>query len=63
MTGDERLLLKCSDSEDLRDIDKEFGQWVPHTAVVDVRMPVGARVWESVEVSAFFGFGVIVRIY
>lgn len=52
MTNDERLLLKCSDSEALRDTGKGIGQWVPHTAFVDVRTPVGARGRESIEVRA-----------
>lgn len=50
MTGDERLLLKCSDSRGLRDGD--VAQWVPHTAFWDERTPVGARIRESIEVRA-----------
>ncbi|KAJ5684040.1 uncharacterized protein N7477_000385 [Penicillium maclennaniae] len=50
MTGDERLLLKCSDSKGLRDGD--VAQWVPHTAFWDERTPAGARVRESIEVRA-----------
>ncbi|KAJ5924554.1 hypothetical protein N7466_008741 [Penicillium verhagenii] len=50
MTGDERLLLKCSDSKGLRDGD--VAQWVPHTAFWDERTPAGARPRESIEVRA-----------
>ncbi|KAJ5890972.1 uncharacterized protein N7473_007200 [Penicillium subrubescens] len=50
MTGDERLLLKCSDSQGYRDGD--VAQWVPHTAFTDGRTPVGARPRESIEVRA-----------
>jgi hypothetical protein len=50
MTGDERLLLKCSDSKGDRDGD--VAQWVPHTAFVDGRTPEGARPRESIEVRA-----------
>ena len=50
MTGDERLLLKCSDSRGLRDGD--VAQWVPHTAFWDPRTPAGARIRESIEVRA-----------
>jgi len=48
MTGDERLLLKCFDS------DESVGQWgrVPHTAFVDPRTPAGAVGRESIEVRA-----------
>ena len=52
MTSDERLLLKCSDSEAVRDPGKGIGQWVPHTAFWDERTPVGARGRESIEVRA-----------
>ncbi|KAJ5092894.1 hypothetical protein N7456_008755 [Penicillium angulare] len=50
MTGDERLLLKCSDSKGLE--DGSVAQWVPHTAFWDERTPVGARIRESIEVRA-----------
>lgn len=50
MTGDERLLLKCSDSKGLG--GAEVGQWVPHTAFWDSRTPEGARGRESIEVRA-----------
>jgi hypothetical protein len=50
MTGDERLLLKCSDSKGYRDGD--VAQWVPHTAFTDGRTPEGARPRESIEVRA-----------
>ncbi|KMU82773.1 7alpha-cephem-methoxylase P8 chain [Coccidioides immitis H538.4] len=43
--GDERLLLKCSDSK-----EGAPGKRVPHTAFVDPRTPVGARGRESIEV-------------
>ncbi|KAF2502717.1 hypothetical protein BU16DRAFT_17226 [Lophium mytilinum] len=48
MRNDERLLLKCSDS------DETLGQWgrVPHTAFVDPRTPEGAVGRESIEVRA-----------
>ncbi len=45
MRGDERLLLECYDSENGR------GR-VPHTAFVDPRSGVGARLRESIEVRA-----------
>jgi len=44
MENDERLLLKCYDSQD------GVGQRVPHTAFVDPRTPEGARGRESIEV-------------
>ncbi|KAK5800455.1 hypothetical protein VI817_002667 [Penicillium citrinum] len=50
MTGDERLLLKCSDSKGLD--GGEVAQWVPHTAFWDPRTPQGARPRESIEVRA-----------
>ncbi|KAJ5240075.1 hypothetical protein N7468_004694 [Penicillium chermesinum] len=50
MTGDERLLLKCSDSKGLA--DGSVAQWVPHTAFEDARTPAGARPRESIEVRA-----------
>lgn len=43
---DERLLLKCSDTQD------GVGKWVPHTAFVDERSPEGGRPRESIEVRA-----------
>jgi hypothetical protein len=48
MKNDERLLLKCFDS------DERVGQWgrVPHTAFVDPRTPEGAVGRESIEVRA-----------
>jgi hypothetical protein len=46
MRNDERLLLKCSDSDEVE------GKRVPHTAFVDPRTPVGAKARESIEVRA-----------
>lgn len=46
MTNEERLFLKCFDSQD------GVGQRVPHTAFVDPRTPKGARARESIEVRA-----------
>lgn len=48
MTNDERLLLKCFDS------DETVGKWgrVPHTAFSDPRTPEGAVGRESIEVRA-----------
>ncbi|KAL6705036.1 hypothetical protein ACN47E_007439 [Coniothyrium glycines] len=48
MTNEERLLLKCYDS------DETVGPWgrVPHTAFVDPRTPEGAVGRESIEVRA-----------
>jgi hypothetical protein len=46
MTNEERLLLKCFDSQD------GVGRRVPHTAFVDPRTPEGARARESIEVRA-----------
>ena len=46
MTNDERLFLKCFDSQE------GVGQRVPHTAFVDPRTPGGARARESIEVRA-----------
>ena len=51
MTGDERLLLKCSDSWGVEGREG-VRQWVPHTAFWDPRTPEGARVRESIEVRA-----------
>lgn len=50
MTGDERLLLKCSDSRGVEQGD--VAQWVPHTAFWDERTPEGAPPRESIEVRA-----------
>lgn len=52
MTSDERLLLKCSDSEAVRNPGSGIGQWVPHTAFWDERTPDGAKGRESIEVRA-----------
>lgn len=46
MTNEERLFLKCFDSQD------GVGQRVPHSAFVDPRTPEGARGRESIEVRA-----------
>ena len=46
MDNDERLFLKCFDSQD------GVGQRVPHTAFIDPRTPVGAKGRESIEVRA-----------
>jgi hypothetical protein len=46
MDNDERLFLKCYDSQD------GVGQRVPHTAFVDPRTPEGAKGRESIEVRA-----------
>jgi len=46
MTNDERLFLKCFDSQE------GVGQRVPHTAFVDSRTPEGAKGRESIEVRA-----------
>ncbi|EEH39906.2 hypothetical protein PAAG_02094 [Paracoccidioides lutzii Pb01] len=46
MANDERLLLKCSDSKDVK------GKRVPHTAFVDPGTPPGAPGRESIEVRA-----------
>lgn len=51
MTGDERLLLKCSDSWGVEG-RQGVRQWVPHTAFWDSRTPEGARARESIEVRA-----------
>lgn len=51
MTGDERLLLKCSDSWGVEG-RQGVRQWVPHTAFWDSRTPEGARPRESIEVRA-----------
>jgi hypothetical protein len=46
MDNDERLFLKCYDSQE------GVGQRVPHTAFVDPRTPEGAKGRESIEVRA-----------
>lgn len=46
MTNDERLFLKCFDSQE------NVGRALPHTAFVDSRTPAGARGRESIEVRA-----------
>ncbi|EXJ82948.1 hypothetical protein A1O3_06765 [Capronia epimyces CBS 606.96] len=46
MDNDERLLLKCYDSQE------GVGKRVPHTAFVDPRTPPGAKGRESIEVRA-----------
>ena len=46
MQNDERLFLKCYDSQD------GVGQRVPHSAFIDPRTPEGARGRESIEVRA-----------
>lgn len=46
MDDDERLFLKCFDSQD------GVGQRVPHTAFIDPRTPEGAKGRESIEVRA-----------
>lgn len=46
MTNEERLFLKCFDSQN------GVGRSVPHTAFVDPRTPKGARGRESIEVRA-----------
>lgn len=46
MENDERLFLKCFDSQE------GVGQRVPHTAFVDPRTPVGAKGRSSIEVRA-----------
>ena len=46
MQNDERLFLKCFDSQE------GVGQRVPHTAFVDPRTPEGAKGRESIEVRA-----------
>ncbi|KAA6408151.1 MAG: hypothetical protein FRX48_07893 [Lasallia pustulata] len=49
MTNDERLLLKCSDSDE---VVRQSGGRVPHTAFVHPRSPEGAKPRESIEVRA-----------
>lgn len=49
MTNEERLLLKCFDSDE---VVRQIGGRVPHTAFVDPRSPEGGRPRESIEVRA-----------
>lgn len=50
MTANERILLKCADSE--AEKDASIAGRVPHCAFWDPRTPEGARVRESIEVRA-----------
>ncbi|KAH6656851.1 hypothetical protein BKA67DRAFT_532096 [Truncatella angustata] len=52
MTGNERLLLECFDSEGIKDGSGVKGGRVPHTAFVDPRTRDGAEGRESIEVRA-----------
>ncbi|WYZ36594.1 hypothetical protein EsH8_II_000100 [Colletotrichum jinshuiense] len=52
MTGDERLLLECFDSEGLRDGTGVAGGRLAHTAFVDPRTRADAEGRESIEVRA-----------
>jgi len=52
MTGDERILLECFDSEALRDGSGVLGGRVAHTAFVDPRTREDAEGRESIEVRA-----------
>lgn len=52
MTGDERILLECFDSDALREGSKVQGGRVPHTAFVDPRSRPDAEGRESIEVRA-----------
>ncbi|KAI1867153.1 uncharacterized protein JN550_007205 [Neoarthrinium moseri] len=52
MTGDERLLLECFDSEGIREGSGVKGGRVPHTAFADPRTREGAEPRESIEVRA-----------
>lgn len=52
MTGDERLLLECFDSEGLKEGSGVEGGRVPHTAFVDPRTRPDAEGRESIEVRA-----------
>ena len=49
MTNEERLLLKCFDSDE---VVRQSGGRVPHTAFVDPRSPEAAKGRESIEVRA-----------
>ncbi|KAK3946328.1 putative 7alpha-cephem-methoxylase p8 chain related protein [Diplogelasinospora grovesii] len=52
MTGDERLLLECFDSDSLKDGSGVKGGRVAHTAFADPRTREGAEPRESIEVRA-----------
>jgi hypothetical protein len=52
MTGDERILLECFDSEALRDGTAVQGGRVPHSAFEDPRTREGVEARESIEVRA-----------
>ncbi|KAK4190166.1 hypothetical protein QBC35DRAFT_490868 [Podospora australis] len=52
MTGDERILLECFDSEALKEGTKVKGGRVAHTAFADPRSRKGAEGRESIEVRA-----------
>lgn len=52
MTGDERVLLECFDSEALKDGSGVRGGRVAHTAFADPRTREGAEGRESIEVRA-----------
>jgi hypothetical protein len=52
MTGDERILLECFDSEALKEGSAVQGGRVAHTAFEDPRTRVGAEGRESIEVRA-----------
>jgi hypothetical protein len=52
MTGDERVLLECFDSESLKEGSTVKGGRVAHTAFVDPRTREGAEGRESIEVRA-----------
>lgn len=52
MTGDERLLLQCFDSESLKEGTAVKGGRVPHSAFVDPRTRPDAEGRESIEVRA-----------
>ncbi|KAI1388930.1 uncharacterized protein F4822DRAFT_262517 [Hypoxylon trugodes] len=52
MTGDERLLLECFDSEALKEGSNVAGGRVPHTAFEDPRTRADAEGRESIEVRA-----------
>ncbi|KAI0137218.1 hypothetical protein BJ170DRAFT_604879 [Xylariales sp. AK1849] len=52
MTGDERLMLECFDSEGLKPGSGVKGGRVPHTAFVDPRTRTDAEGRESIEVRA-----------
>jgi hypothetical protein len=52
MTGDERVLLECFDSDSLKDGSGVQGGRVPHSAFEDPRTREGAVGRESIEVRA-----------